>query len=77
MLQIYDTRKERIFNPDSPRLEIEALTDFLCSNKIEILNEAGPRESKEPGVYEWTLAMLRPSLNRTASGAGSKETVSE
>jgi hypothetical protein len=42
VLQIYDIRKERIFNPDSLRLEIEALTDFLCSNKIEILNVAGP-----------------------------------
>ena len=55
--------KKRIFNPDSLRLEIEALTDFLCSNKIEILNVAGPRESKEPGVYDWTLTMLR-FLNR-------------
>jgi hypothetical protein len=41
-----------------------ALTDFLRSNKIEILNVAGPRESKEPGVYEWTLTMLRFSLSR-------------
>ena len=56
VLHIYDTRKERIFHPDSFCLEIQALTDFLCSKKIEILNVAGPRESKEPGVYEWTLA---------------------
>jgi len=77
VLQIYDIRKERIFNPDSLRLEIEALTDFLCSNKIEILNVASPRESEEPGVYEWTLAMLRLSLNRAASGAGSTETAGE
>jgi hypothetical protein len=55
-------------------LEIQALTDFLCSNNIEILNVAGPRESKEPGVYEWTLNMLRFSLNRAVSGAGSTET---
>ena len=55
MLHVYDTRKERIFHPDSFCLEIQALTDFLCSKKIEILNVAGPRESKEPGVYEWTL----------------------
>jgi hypothetical protein len=60
---IYDTRKERISKPDSLGLEIQALTDFLSSNKIEILNVAGPRESKEPGVYEWTLTMLR-FLNR-------------
>src|SRR5271166_1257232 len=32
---IYDTPKERIFNPDSHSLEIQALTNFLCSNKIK------------------------------------------
>ena len=63
VLHIYDTRKERIFNEVSLRLETDVLTDFLCSNKIEILNVAGPRESKEPGVYHWTLTMLR-FLNR-------------
>ena len=47
VLHIYDSRKERRSNPDSLRLEIQALTDFLCSNKIEILNVAGPRESTE------------------------------
>src|SRR5271166_2764319 len=61
---IYDTRKGRVPNPDSLRLEVQALTDFLCSNKIEVLNVAGPRESKEPGIYEWTLTILRLSLNR-------------
>jgi hypothetical protein len=39
VLHIFDT-----FNPDSLSLEIQALTNFLCSNKIEILNVAGPRE---------------------------------
>jgi Circularly permutated YpsA SLOG family len=63
VFHIYDTRKERISKADSLRFGIQALTDFLCSNKIEILNVAGPRESKEPGVYEWTLKMLR-FLNR-------------
>jgi hypothetical protein len=53
------SRKEGILNQDSLRLETQALTDFLCSNRIEILNVAGPRESKEPGVYEWTLTILR------------------
>jgi hypothetical protein len=42
VLHIYDTREERIFNPDSLRLEIQALTDFLCSNNIEILNVGWP-----------------------------------
>jgi hypothetical protein len=77
VLHIYDTRKERILNPDSPCLEIQALRDFVCSKKIAILNVAGPRESKEPGIYDWTLKMLRLFLNRTASGAGSTETAGE
>jgi hypothetical protein len=38
VLHIYDGRNERRSNPDSLRLEIQALTDFLCSNKIEILS---------------------------------------
>ena len=46
VLHIYDTRKERISKADSLRLEIQALIDFLCSNKIEILNVASPRESR-------------------------------
>ena len=49
LLHIYDAPKERISNPDSLCLEVQALTDFLRSNKIEVLNVAGPRESKEPG----------------------------
>jgi hypothetical protein len=67
VLHIYETRKERIPNPDSLRLEIQALTDFLRSNKIAVLNVAGPRESNEPGVYEWTLNMLRRFHSRTVS----------
>jgi hypothetical protein len=73
VLHIYDGRKERIWNPDSLRVEIQALTDFLRSNKMEILNVAGPRESKEPGVYDWTLTVLRFSLKRAASGADPKK----
>ena len=42
VLHIYDSRKERRSNPDSLRAEIQALTDFLCSTKIEVLNVAGP-----------------------------------
>jgi hypothetical protein len=58
LLHIFDTRQERIFNPDGRGLEIQALVNFLCSNKIEILNVAGPRESKEPRIYEWTRYCL-------------------
>ena len=77
LLHIFDTWKERIFNPDLHRLEIQALTNFFCSNEIEILNVAGSRESKEPGVYKWTLAMLHLFFNLTASGAGFTETAGE
>ena len=63
MLHIFSTAK----NKYSLRVEIQALTDFLCSNEIEVLNVAGPRESKEPGIYEWTLTMLRLSLNRAVN----------
>jgi hypothetical protein len=49
VLHIYDSSKERRWNPDLLRVEIQALTDFLRSNEIEILNVAGPRESKEHG----------------------------
>jgi hypothetical protein len=77
LLHIYDTRKERIFNPDSRRLEIRALTNFLCSNNIEILNVAGPRESKEPGVYEWTFSVLQCFLKSGGSEPGSTETAGE
>jgi Circularly permutated YpsA SLOG family len=48
VLHIYDTRKERISNSDSLRLEIQALTDFLSSNKIEILNVAGLENQRSP-----------------------------
>jgi hypothetical protein len=59
--------------PDSFCLEIQALSEFVCSNKIEILNVAGSRESKEAGVYDWTLTMLRLFLNADGFWAGSTE----
>ena len=50
--------------------------------EIEILNVAGPWEPKEPGVYDWTLAMLRfligrfperdPQKSPASRGAGRK-----
>lgn len=35
------------------------LKDCVASNQIETLNVAKPRESKEPGVYPFTLETLR------------------
>jgi hypothetical protein len=39
--------------------EVGRLKDFIESNRIAILNVAGPRESNQPGVYAFTLKMLR------------------
>jgi putative molybdenum carrier protein len=59
VLHIYDAPKERISNPDSLCLEGQALTDFLRSNKIEVLNVADdspaqkelyPGEPKRPAM---------------------------
>jgi hypothetical protein len=44
---------------------------------LDVVGEERLRESKEPGVYDWTLKMLRLFLDRTASGAGSTETAGE
>jgi hypothetical protein len=35
------------------------LKEVIVSNRIEALNVAGPRESKGPGVYEFTRGVLR------------------
>ena len=37
----------------------ERLRNFIESNNIEILNVAGSRESAEPGIYAFTLDLLR------------------
>jgi hypothetical protein len=39
--------------------QVRQLSDFIESNGIEVLNVAGPRESNEPGVYRFTLQLLR------------------
>jgi hypothetical protein len=36
----------------------EGVLSWLTSNKIEVLNVAGPRESKSPGIYEQSLRFL-------------------
>jgi len=39
--------------------QVWRLRHFIERNRIEVLNVAGSRESEEPGVYAFTLAMLR------------------
>ena len=37
----------------------QQLGDFVDSQRIDTLNVAGSRESQEPGVYQFTLDLLR------------------
>lgn len=39
--------------------QVRQLKEFLESKAIQVLNVAGPRESNEPGVYRFTLEILR------------------
>ena len=59
--------------------EIQALTDFLCSNKIEILNVAGRRESGIEGARRLRVDAdyVALFLDRAVSRAGSTETARE
>jgi Circularly permutated YpsA SLOG family len=70
VLHIYDDLDERISNRDSLCLEIQVLGDLVCSNKIEILNVAGPRESE--GARR--LRLDPDNVEVPESGAESTET---
>lgn len=39
--------------------DVAELRDWLESAQVQTLNVAGPRESKRPGIYDGTLALLR------------------
>jgi nucleoside-triphosphatase THEP1 len=41
---------------------IEAIRRWIEQNRICILNIAGPRESKQPGIHEQAAAVLRRLL---------------
>lgn len=43
---------------------------FVKSNRIAILNVAGPRASKQPGGHAYTRAVVRALLNALVSTAG-------
>jgi hypothetical protein len=38
---------------------IASVREWLVNNSIQVLNIAGPRESKRPGVYDLTLEMMK------------------
>ena len=41
-----------------PFKSVEEILSWLRSNSMEVLNVAGPRESKSPGIYEKALGLL-------------------
>jgi hypothetical protein len=48
------------------RITPAAFRDWLAANHITVLNVAGPRESKRPGVYDVAYQCLEPLLHETA-----------
>lgn len=49
------------FDPQQAAAMVE---DFIKENGIEVLNVAGPRDSKQPRAYDYTLETLSRLLNR-------------
>lgn len=43
---------------------VSAVTKFLTDNKIECINVAGNRESTNPGIFEFTKAVLLLALKK-------------
>ena len=52
-IQLEDIVTERV---------VANVADWFQNNSIRVLNVAGPRESREPGIYLQTLDMLRTLL---------------
>ena len=42
---------------------------FITDNRITVLNVAGPRASKQPGIYAYVLALMTLVLREAAAGA--------
>lgn len=41
---------------------VEVLANYIEARGIKVLNVAGPRESSEPGIYQYTFAVMRELL---------------
>lgn len=52
--------EEGLVNPRA----IDSLFSWLRDNSIQLLNVAGPRESREPGIYQQASDFLRVFLSR-------------
>ena len=50
----------------------QLIADFVRTNKIDVLNVAGPRQSEWAKGYDYTTSMLEVFVNSIANGTGSK-----
>ena len=50
----------------------QLIADFVRTNKIDVLNVAGPRQSEWAKGYDYTTSMLEAFVNSIASRTGSK-----
>jgi len=50
----------------------QLIADFVRTNKIDVLNVAGPRQSEWAEGYDYTTSMLEAFVNSIASRTGSK-----
>ncbi len=46
------------------RLDLDDIADWIEREGVRVLNVAGPREEKRPGIYDLATARLRELLNR-------------
>ncbi len=58
-----------VVQPDETNVEeiAEQVKAWLSLNKIQVLNVAGPREEKRPGIHAHTTAVLAGSLRAPPS----------
>ena len=52
-----------VIDPDVS-FQVDDIIKWIRNGRFEILNVAGPRESKQPGVYETTVAVMTKILER-------------
>jgi len=54
---------------DDTKAAADSVLAWLRENRIAVLNVAGPRESKSPGIHAHALSLLRDLLPRLSGGA--------
>jgi len=55
-----------VLDPDSP-VCIDEVLSWICENSVRVLNVAGPRESKSPGIYLYARAIVEELIGALTS----------